>query len=72
MNLLSYIYHLGLVYGYKSWKMNRYYAKYPNDLPILINEMRKLGREENPYWNKIADDFQNSLDVWKKNNNIKL
>ncbi len=65
MSLLSCIYHLGLIKGFKYWRMNKYYANNPEYLPILINEMRKLGREENPFWNEAADDCQKSLNEWK-------
>ncbi len=69
MNLLSCIYYLGPVFGYKYWKANRFFAANPECLPPLIEKVRSLATEENnPFWNNIADDFQKSLDEWKNKN----
>ncbi len=66
MSLFNCIYHLGIITGFNYWRMNKYYANNPQDIPSLIDKMRKLGREENPFWDKVADDFQKSFDDWKQ------
>lgn len=71
MNLIQCIYYLGFVLGYKYWRVNKFFAANPDCLPPYIEKARELAATENdPLWNKIADDFQKSFDAWKEKNGI--
>lgn len=68
MSLLSAIYHLGFKIGYRYWRINRYYAKHPDEMQEFINHCRQKAILEPHFpWASFADQCQKSLDKYKNN-----
>lgn len=63
MNLLSSIWHLGLVNGYKYWKLNCHYSRHPEDLKKFIDICRQKAILEPHYpWAEFANQCEKSLE----------
>lgn len=71
MNLLLSIYHLGLINGYRYWRLNRYYSKHPDELKEFIEICRQRAVLEPHFpWAEFASQCEKSLNNYlrrKKN-----
>lgn len=68
MNLLLSIYHLGLINGYKYWKLNRYYSNHPDELQKFIETCRQKAILDPHFpWADFANQCQKSLNKYKNN-----